>query len=152
MLYSTKSWNTQKSIWRIWQRFLCLLDEGIQKIWKKLNSHDGFLSYLQSSTANSARLAAHFCPALVLPSKRHHENSISFIFLESPHQVDMKNVVICYKHFFGYFNALKTHGVFWRRNLTQIFAKWPWVQIWNEQLSIWGRIWKHPQRVQMLSR
>ena len=22
----------------------------------------------------------------------------------------MKNVVKCYKHFFGYFNALKTHG------------------------------------------
>ena len=42
-------------------------------------------------------------------SKSHCENSISFIFLESPHQVDMKNVVKCYKHFFGYFNALKTH-------------------------------------------
>ena len=41
----------------------------------------------------------------------HRENSISFLFLESPHQVDMKNVVICYKHFFGYFNALKTHDV-----------------------------------------
>jgi hypothetical protein len=26
-------------------------------------------------------------------SKSHRENSISFIFLESPHQVDMKNVV-----------------------------------------------------------
>ena len=22
----------------------------------------------------------------------------------------MKNIVKCYKHFFGYFNALKTHG------------------------------------------
>ena len=43
-------------------------------------------------------------------SKSHCENSISCIFLESPHQVDMKNVVKCYKHFFGYFNALKTHG------------------------------------------
>ena len=28
-------------------------------------------------------------------SKSYHENSISFIFLESPHQVDMKNVVKC---------------------------------------------------------
>ena len=37
------------------------------------------------------------------------ENSISCIFLESPHQVDMKNVVKFYKHFFWYFNALKTH-------------------------------------------
>ena len=46
-------------------------------------------------------------------SKSHRENSISFIFLESPHQVDMKNVVKCQKHFFGYFNALKTHGDFY---------------------------------------
>ena len=28
-------------------------------------------------------------------SKSHRENSISFIYLESPHQVDMKNVVKC---------------------------------------------------------
>ena len=34
-----------------------------------MNSHDGFLSYLQNSTANSAHLAAHFCPALVCPQK-----------------------------------------------------------------------------------
>ena len=38
-------------------------------------------------------------------SKSHRENSISFIFLECPHQVNMKNIVKCY------FNALKTHGV-----------------------------------------
>ena len=44
-------------------------------------------------------------------SKGHCENSISCIFLESPHQVDMTNVVKCYKHFIGYFNALKNHGV-----------------------------------------
>ena len=50
-----------------------------------------------------------FLPCLGLPSKSHRVNSISSIFLESPHQVDMKNVVKCYKHFFGYFNALKTH-------------------------------------------
>ena len=42
-------------------------------------------------------------------SKSHRENSISFIFLESPHQVDMKNIVKCYKHFFCYSVALKTH-------------------------------------------
>ena len=41
-------------------------------------------------------------------TKRHRENSIYCIFLESPHQVDMKNVVKCCKHFFAYFNALKT--------------------------------------------
>ena len=42
-------------------------------------------------------------------SKSHRENSISCIFLEFPHQVDMENVVKCYKHFFCYFHALKTH-------------------------------------------
>ena len=31
------------------------------------------------------------------------------IFLQSPYQVGMKKVVKCYKDFFGYFNALKTH-------------------------------------------
>ena len=34
-------------------------------------------------------------------SKSHRENSISCTFLESPYQVDMENVVKCYKHFFG---------------------------------------------------
>ena len=33
-----------------------------------------------------------------------------FIFFQSTHQVGMKNVVKCYKDFFGYFNALKTHS------------------------------------------
>ena len=42
-------------------------------------------------------------------SQGHRENSISCIFLESPYQVNMKNVVKCYKHFFCYFNALKTN-------------------------------------------
>ena len=32
------------------------------------------------------------------------------IFLQSPHQVDMKNIVKCYKDFFGYFNALESHS------------------------------------------
>ena len=45
-------------------------------------------------------------------SKSHpSENSISFIFLESPHQVDIKNIVKSCKHFFGYFNTLETHSV-----------------------------------------
>ena len=43
-------------------------------------------------------------------SKSHRENSISFIFLESPHQVDMKNVGKSSKHFFGYFSTLETHS------------------------------------------
>jgi hypothetical protein len=44
--------------------------------------------------------------------KSHRENSISFIFLESSNQVDMKNVVKFSKHFFGYFNTLETHSDF----------------------------------------
>ena len=51
-----------------------------------------------------------FLPCLGVPSKSHRQNSISSIFLESPHQVDMKILVKRYKHFFGYFIALKTHG------------------------------------------
>ena len=42
--------------------------------------------------------------------KSHHKNSISLIFLQSPHQEDMKNVEKSSKHFFGYFNALETHS------------------------------------------
>ena len=34
-----------------------------------MNSHNGFLSYLQNSIVNSAHLSAHFCPALVCPQK-----------------------------------------------------------------------------------
>ena len=53
-----------------------------------------------------------FLPCLSLPSKYHREISISSIFLESPHKIDMKNVVKSSKHFFGYFNStLKTHSV-----------------------------------------
>ena len=43
-------------------------------------------------------------------SRSQHENSISFIFLESSHQVDMKKVVKSSKHFFRYFNTLETHS------------------------------------------
>ena len=42
-------------------------------------------------------------------SKSHRENSISFIFLESPDQVDMKNVVKCWKDFLSYFTTLETY-------------------------------------------
>ena len=40
-------------------------------------------------------------------SQGHRENSISCIFLESPHQVDMKNVVKSSKQ---YFNTLENHS------------------------------------------
>ena len=44
-------------------------------------------------------------------SKRHCENLMSVIFLESRHKVDMKKVVKSSKHFFRYFNTLETHSV-----------------------------------------
>ena len=37
-------------------------------------------------------------------------NFFFFQFFQSTQQVDMKNVVVGYKHFFGYFNALETNG------------------------------------------
>ena len=57
-------------------------------------------------------------------SKSHRENSISCIFLESPHQVDMKNIAKCYKHFFCYFNALKTHCVMYPEQILANFDSW----------------------------
>ena len=44
-------------------------------------------------------------------SKSHRENSISCIFLESPHQVDIKSIVKCWKDFLWYFTTLKTYRV-----------------------------------------
>jgi hypothetical protein len=42
-------------------------------------------------------------------SKSHREDSISFIFLESSHQVEMKNVVKFWKDFLSYFTTLETY-------------------------------------------
>jgi hypothetical protein len=42
--------------------------------------------------------------------KSHREFFFFCIFLQSTHQVGMKNVVEFYKEFFGYFNALETNG------------------------------------------
>ena len=94
-----------------WQHFSCLLDEEIPKISKKLNSHIGFLSYLQNSTAHSAHSVAHFCPALVCPEKA--TVRIQFLlYFWNPliKYLDMKNVVKSSKHFLGYFNTLETHS------------------------------------------
>ena len=37
---------------------------------------------------------------------------LSYTYLESPHQVDMKNVVKSTKHFLGYFYTPETHSDF----------------------------------------
>ena len=46
-----------------------------------------------------------------IKKKGHREKKIFCIFFQSTHQVGLKNVVKCYKHFFCYCNALKTHSV-----------------------------------------
>ena len=43
--------------------------------------------------------------------KKKREKCFFCIFFQSTHQVGMKNVVECSKHFFGYFNALVTNSV-----------------------------------------
>ena len=59
-------------------------------------------------------------------SKSHRDNSISFIFLESPHQVDLKNVVKSSKHFCVYFNTLTTHNdlMSWEKIIPEQNSKW----------------------------
>ena len=44
-------------------------------------------------------------------SKSHRGKSISCIFLESPHQLDMKSIVKYWKDFLWYFATLKTYHV-----------------------------------------
>ena len=61
-------WNRTKSISSIWKHFSCLLDQGISKIWKKLNSHGGFLRAGQKYAARWAELAVLFCGWLKKPS------------------------------------------------------------------------------------
>ena len=56
-----------------------------------------------------------FLPCLGLPSKSHCDNSISSIFWESPHQVDMKNVAKCWKEFFA-ISPLQKNTVFYLGN------------------------------------
>ena len=46
---------------------------------------------------------------LASSSKSHREISISCIFLQTPHQVDMKNVVKWWKDFVLYFTTLETY-------------------------------------------
>ena len=61
---------------------------GDSKIWKKLNSHDGFLSYLQNSTASQfSQSGRTFLPCLSLPSKSHRKNSISPIIFGIPSSI-----------------------------------------------------------------
>ena len=62
----------------------------------------------QKCAARWAELTVLFCRYLTQKAIV----TIQFLsyFFESPHQVDMKNIVKSSKHFFGYFNTLKTHS------------------------------------------
>ena len=101
-------WNSQKSVSNIWQRYSCLLDERITKIWKKFSQW--FLGGRLRQGKNVLPDGLNWLCYFAGNSKSQRENSISFIFLESTHQVDMKNVAKTFKHIFGYFNALETHS------------------------------------------
>ena len=74
-----------------------VVDEAISKMCKKLNFHEGFLSYLLDRTANLDHLVAIYWSVLVSPQKA--IVGIKFIpnFCQFPRQVHMKNVVKCWK-------------------------------------------------------
>ena len=63
--------------------------------------------------------------------------------MQSTHQVDMKNIVKCCKHFFGYFNTLETQGVLFTSSVAaanekqEEFLYWtPFIYGLNVGLSI----------------
>ena len=62
---------------------------------KKLNSHGGFLRADQGRAKNVLPDGLNWLCYFAGNPKNHRENSISFTFLESPHQVNMNNVVKC---------------------------------------------------------
>ena len=126
-------WNSQKSVCNIWQGFLCLLDEEIPKIWKKIEFSRWLFELPAKQHTQFSPSGSTYLPCLSLPSKNHRENSIFSIFLESPHQIDMKNIVKCYKHFFGYFNALETYGV--TRWMT--YHQSVWCLFFSHATAIW---------------
>jgi hypothetical protein len=81
-----------------------------------LDSHGGFLRADQgrAKMPDGPNWLCYFAGS----SKSHRENSISFVFLESPHEVDIKNVVKCWKDFLSYFTTLETYrGLLCKNNL-----------------------------------
>ena len=97
-----------KSLSNVWQHFSCLLDKWTAKICKKFNSH----WLLEGRPRQGKKLLPDWLDWLSYlagSSKSHHEISISYIFLQSPHQVDMKNVVKWWKDFLLYFTTLETY-------------------------------------------
>ena len=62
-------WNSQKSVCNIWQCFSCLLDEEIPKMWKKLNSHGGFLRAEQGRAKMCCQMGWIGCAILQVTQK-----------------------------------------------------------------------------------
>ena len=61
---------------------------------KKLNFHREFLSADQDMTKKCWPMGWIGCPIVLVSSKRHHDFLISFIFLQSYHQVGIKNIIV----------------------------------------------------------
>ena len=106
-------WNTQKSVWRIWQHFSHLLNEGIPKIWL----FEGRLRQGKNVLPDGLNWLCYF----VGNSKSHRENSIYFLFLESSDHLNMKNVVKFSKHFFVYLFQYSRNSQ-WNKN--KIIKQW----------------------------
>ena len=128
-------WNRQKILCDIWQRFSYLLDERIEKKCKIFFFRGGFffkstLSILRciwtgrinlkiflGYNINYLSIWPFMCHPWFPTRKASKLTFVCFqlqLFSPIEHNagaVCMKNVVECYKHFFGYFNALETHSV-----------------------------------------
>ena len=91
-------WNSQKSLSSIWQHFSCLLDEGIAKIWIfsrwLFMCHNGQILDPKNIFGFIQPVHVHLKTDNVHYLKKPPWNFFC-IFLQSPHQVDMKNVVKC---------------------------------------------------------
>ena len=81
--------------------------------------------------------------------KSHRENSISFIFLEFPHQVEMKNVVKSSKHFLGYFKLTvlinrQNRKSPWNLNIQNFDRKLPVYRSTENHVSTFLPVYKMP--------
>ena len=71
--------------------------------------------------------------------KSHREKKKFCIFLQSTHQVDMKNVVECPGEFFAYFNALETTSGYVQNKFLFSF-----IFSYRQQCLIWSRFPGYP--------
>ena len=91
--------------------FHTYLTRGLQIYARKFNSHNGFLRADQGRAKNCCQIGWIGCPILQVAQKATMRFQISFIFKQSPHQVDMKNFVKWWKDFLLYFTTLETYRV-----------------------------------------